>query len=89
MTPAVCAHYARPGGVPAVGRLVLRLLYLCLKGAAPLELRVQARLGWAGLVWAPRAFKGVGATQWRPFVRGWVARGGGIDVRGGEGKKNE
>lgn len=49
---------------------------------------MQAGLGWAGLGWAPRAFKGVGAMQWRPFVTGWVARGGGTDVRWGKKMSN-
>lgn len=71
--------------VPAVGRLVLRLLYLCLKGAAPMELRPQSA-GRAGL--GPQGFQGVGAMQRTPFVTGWVARGGGTDVGWGDrGKK--
>lgn len=39
----------------------------------------------AGL--GPQGFLGVGAMHWTPFVKGWVARGGGTDVgwdRGGE-----
>lgn len=33
--------------VPAVGRLLVSLLYLCLKWKAPVELRPQSE-GWAG-----------------------------------------
>lgn len=51
-----------------------------------MELRPQSE-GWAGL--GPQGFQDVGAMHWMPFVRGWVARGGGINVGWGgtEGKK--
>lgn len=46
-TSSVCMLPQAELWVPAVGRLVLRLLYLCLKGVAPMELRPQ-NVGWAG-----------------------------------------
>lgn len=88
-TSSVCTLPQAGLWVPAVGRLVPRLLYLCLKGAAPMKLRPQSA-GWAGL--GPQGFQGVGAMQWTPFVTGWVAREGGTDVgrdEGWEEKKKE
>lgn len=35
----------------------------------------------------PQGFQGVGAAQCMPFVTGWVARGGGTNVRWGGRKK--
>lgn len=71
--------------VPAVGRLVTRLLYLGLKGVAPMMLRPQSA-GWAG----PPGF----LRLWVPcmgclFVTGRVARGGGTSVKGVEEGKKE
>lgn len=83
-TSSVCTLPQAGLWVPAVGRLVPRLLYLCLKGAAPMKLRPQSA-GWAGL--GPQGFQGVGAMQRTPFVTGWVARGGGTDVGCGGGKE--
>lgn len=55
-TSSVCTLPQAGLWVPAVGRLVPCLLYLCLKGAAPMKLRPQSA-GWAGLGWAPRALR--------------------------------
>lgn len=72
--------------VPAVGRLVSCLLYLCLKGAAFLRWTDPQSTSWAG---PPGLFRGVGAMQCTLFVTEWVAIGGATNVGGVELKKKK